>query len=430
MRLSRPEFQLNAGASGRSPTDRLFAALDQDGDGHISAEERASGIARLTTRDLDDDEMVSQQELAAQPYPTLNFGSSDDGYDGEAGEASVRKARFVTIQSPIERQEVAERWIRDYGKDGRLRVAPDSPVAAKVGELVGSEPAAFGLLMLDAAALVEVLKDPPSDMELIVRLGAKSDKDRPRVAFVTSDGAELPKEAHGLKFSSKDGSRAFETATERVELVAAAQNGGDNKEQYKETFRQIDQDNNKYIDKKESENYGNFATSFAIIDENGDEKIFEEEFEAWVARQLASAASRAMLGVSDYGRPFFSSFDTNQDGRLGLRELRTGLSGLIARDANGDQRLSEDELVHLYRLSVGPAQVELFSLSGVFFSLSADSGQHAKATKGPEWFRNMDRNQDGDVSRREFLGTAAAFKSFDRNNDGLIGPKEAAATPK
>jgi Ca2+-binding EF-hand superfamily protein len=44
---------------------------------------------------------------------------------------------------------------------------------------------------------------------------------------------------------------------------------------------------------------------------------------------------------------------------------------------------------------------------------------------GPSWFRKMDRNKDGDVSRREFLGPRAAFEKLDRDHDGLIDAAEA-----
>jgi Ca2+-binding EF-hand superfamily protein len=43
---------------------------------------------------------------------------------------------------------------------------------------------------------------------------------------------------------------------------------------------------------------------------------------------------------------------------------------------------------------------------------------------GPAWFHGMDRNKDGDVSRREFLGTDAQFRKWDRNGDGLISKSE------
>jgi hypothetical protein len=37
----------------------------------------------------------------------------------------------------------------------------------------------------------------------------------------------------------------------------------------------------------------------------------------------------------------------------------------------------------------------------------------------------MDRNGDGDVSRREFLGTDEEFKRIDTDGDGLISVEEA-----
>ena len=37
----------------------------------------------------------------------------------------------------------------------------------------------------------------------------------------------------------------------------------------------------------------------------------------------------------------------------------------------------------------------------------------------------MDRNGDGDVSRREFLGTDEEFRRLDRDGDGLISAEEA-----
>jgi hypothetical protein len=50
--------------------------------------------------------------------------------------------------------------------------------------------------------------------------------------------------------------------------------------------------------------------------------------------------------------------------------------------------------------------------------------------KGPLWFRKMDRNADGDVSRSEFLGGAADFAMLDANGDALIALEEAEAYEK
>ncbi len=37
----------------------------------------------------------------------------------------------------------------------------------------------------------------------------------------------------------------------------------------------------------------------------------------------------------------------------------------------------------------------------------------------------MDRNADGDISPREFLGSRETFDKLDRDHDGLLDPHEA-----
>jgi Ca2+-binding EF-hand superfamily protein len=56
--------------------------------------------------------------------------------------------------------------------------------------------------------------------------------------------------------------------------------------------------------------------------------------------------------------------------------------------------------------------------------------QPTQAARGPEWFRKMDRNGDGDVSPREFLGTDEQFRAIDADGDGLISVEEAEAYDK
>jgi Ca2+-binding EF-hand superfamily protein len=46
-------------------------------------------------------------------------------------------------------------------------------------------------------------------------------------------------------------------------------------------------------------------------------------------------------------------------------------------------------------------------------------------SRGPLWFRKMDRNADGDVSQTEFLGTMEQFRRLDADGDGLIDANEA-----
>src|SRR5262249_23611741 len=48
-----------------------------------------------------------------------------------------------------------------------------------------------------------------------------------------------------------------------------------------------------------------------------------------------------------------------------------------------------------------------------------------RSTRGPLWFRKMDRNGDGDVSQREFTGSPEQFKKLDLDGDALISVDEA-----
>ncbi len=44
---------------------------------------------------------------------------------------------------------------------------------------------------------------------------------------------------------------------------------------------------------------------------------------------------------------------------------------------------------------------------------------------GPDWFQSMDRNADGYVSQREFIGPAPTFRKLDADADDLLSPDEA-----
>ena len=57
------------------------------------------------------------------------------------------------------------------------------------------------------------------------------------------------------------------------------------------------------------------------------------------------------------------------------------------------------------------------------------SAQLAGGNAGPGWFKLMDRNHDGDLSRREFFGRPADFDAADADHDGLLTPDEAEKMP-
>jgi Ca2+-binding EF-hand superfamily protein len=95
-------------------------------------------------------------------------------------------------------------------------------------------------------------------------------------------------------------------------------------------------------------------------------------------------------------------------------------------DKNGDGVIERSELPRQFRLSVshGPSNGQFGYAQVVNFRGMASQGYNT-VSKGPAWFQKMDRNKDGDVSRREFLGSLEEFKLIDEDGDGLISVDEA-----
>jgi Ca2+-binding EF-hand superfamily protein len=127
----------------------------------------------------------------------------------------------------------------------------------------------------------------------------------------------------------------------------------------------------------------------------------------------------------------FQLLDENRDGKLGVRELRTAWSRLSSLEP--PRPGGQTEVVT--RAAIQPAvSIRLTRTSErgyinqqVFY---ADPNQMRQPQKGPTWFRKMDRNGDGDVSRLEFLGARAEFDAMDIDHDNLISLEEAEAFEK
>jgi Ca2+-binding EF-hand superfamily protein len=147
--------------------------------------------------------------------------------------------------------------------------------------------------------------------------------------------------------------------------------------------------------------------------------------------ELTAAAAKGVLTVdlNEAGRGFFGLIDADGDSRISIRELRA-MPKLVERfDTNKDGSLAASEVPRRFEAPLSPG----IGLSRVFAQSINRFGQPAAPPKpqvGPLWFQKMDRNHDGDVSRREFLGTEEQFNKLDADRDGLISAQEAEAAEK
>jgi Ca2+-binding EF-hand superfamily protein len=195
------------------------------------------------------------------------------------------------------------------------------------------------------------------------------------------------------------------------------------------TFNELDVDNNGYLDKDEAmvrERLGRVL--FDQIDADGDGKIFGEEMKDYIRTLGEPVATTCQITAFDDGAGFFSTLDTNGDQRLSMREMRYADKTLAKMEQDGKPGLSAKEPARRFRVEFARGVFNPFGNPDRV--ANARMPQTAVATVkprpvGPIWFQRWDRNNDGDITWREFLGPRDAFEQIDADRDDLIDPKEA-----
>jgi Ca2+-binding EF-hand superfamily protein len=194
----------------------------------------------------------------------------------------------------------------------------------------------------------------------------------------------------------------------------------------REQFNRLDADQNGYLDRDELKANVRFQRGlFEAIDTDGDDKIFWPEMEAYVRSRAEAAATRCDIVLYDLGHGFFEALDRNHDGRLGLRELRLAPDTLRGLRKPGQTVLRPTDPPRRLHLEVVRGSFQLFGTGGMGQSTVPKIVAQARAPVGPLWFQRMDRNQDGDLTWKEFLGPRRVFEELDADHDGLIDAKEA-----
>ncbi len=248
---------------------------------------------------------------------------------------------------------------------------------------------------LGEAALKSLHAAPPA-AAWVVRIGKGADPAQDRLTW--ADGKLR------LDLRAAEGKLPAQTAAARKRYLAQ--------------FAEYDGNADGSLDAGELKNpkAGQLRAVAAAADRDADGCLSRSELTAWLDVQDAVARAHVLLTVVDRGAGLLEVLDADRDGALSVRELRTAWPRLTAAGCVTADRFDRAKLprVLLATVSRGHPVTPL----GV------------PARDGPDWFRAMDRNRDGDVSRREFTGDPATFDRLDADRDGLLSPSEAAAAGK
>lgn len=133
-------------------------------------------------------------------------------------------------------------------------------------------------------------------------------------------------------------------------------------------------------------------------------------------------ADQISLGAVNDGYAMLPEADPNSDGRFTIRELRQLKERLKSFDSNSDGQIEFHEIHPTIRVCLGLGPTAHEPLAWLRDSSSADS---PVSTQGPEWFAEMDKNKDYDLTRQEFPGTDEQFQQLDKDQDELISSEEA-----
>lgn len=379
---------------------QLLELLDSDGDGGLSDEEIDAAALKLRSRDADDNDIVTPQEIV---------GYSDNTFQGNARTmAAVETILPVAADTNFELLHATV--LARYGRQKKL-----SPEAFKLTRAWAKRLDTNGDGELSAAEFT-ALRTVTAPLILDVALGTRTRlRDTVRVAGIDDELKRIARIDRGA-----DGKLILDLLSIQIEVLAP------NPKPTPRTFAgqamsylaNLDRDKNQYLEMSELPPM--LASQFNAWDLDGDGKVFGKELQTALERADAPNWQKISVAAFRQGNNLMTHLDEDADQRLGVREVRNAAERLRSATFDEEQtlRLAIARGTETYRyLSKGTKRTFRRGYPG-----AADSAD--AAMPGSEWFTAMDTNADGDVTAREFLGTAEQFQSLDANGDGILEASE------
>ncbi|MFT5526418.1 MAG: Ca2+-binding EF-hand superfamily protein [Pirellulaceae bacterium] len=377
-------------------------ALDVDRNGAISFAELAELQSILTLKDLDQDELLLPNELIETTETSLAQLPNVRRPGPSVGNHLAPSTNWTTLLYSLQEH---------YAYGDKIE---GSSVLWLPGVFDKLDENADGKLSIKEISRIETV---PAHVTITLQFpGGDSDAELSILDVETHQavelGGEMTLEAQRvvLPFSKHETLELF------INDLAMSVNAA----QAEQRFNAIDADGNKYVDEAELTANGLAqAGQFSVADADGDEKVTLEELREYLQMQQLAIRSQVRGRISDTPDALFTYLDADRDGRLETRELASAAERMKALDENGDQKINMDEIPGSMYLGISRGDPQ--NMNAMF---SIPSANIVPNEEQPAWFEKMDRNGDGDLSRREFLGTEVQFGQLDTDDDGFISVQE------
>jgi len=419
-------------AAGREGGDlsALLSAIDAKGDRRLSVAELSRGEDLFRLFDVNDDEQISRAEIDG----LLALGTTFNFSQGESAKLAVP---LEPIPRSSDKTELVRRLIESFGAQSKAGKQPGKKsdkgqqpqkrrgIPAEC--IVGADK--NGDAWLDESELASWLAHPQPQCELSVEL-AFSSLQEPTVKLLA---LPLAGEAALSVDTPSPGKTVLRVDEVPLELRAAEPSRrAVRTSRYRALFKRADQNQNGYLEKTEIPYLGQGLGSvdFEAMDRDHNGMVFEDEWLAYLRLRDTFVDGRLSLTMASEFIDPIAEFDTNHDGRLNRAEFGHLIAAIAAWDRNHDGFITPDEVPKTLvgTFHIGPLRAAL--ARNARYSRMKSPQPSQAPSKGPVWFQKMDRDHDGEVSLREFLGPLSVFRRLDTNGDGRIDAQEAQSAQK
>ena len=378
----------------RTTSDQpLLRVLDDDRDGILAQAEIAGAFEKLRKRDTDDSETISLEEMVPGARVVSN--------------GLLSGCEFVLVPAGTVQQKLLNKLFR-RAENGSVR-GRDLRLHGSSTRLKSADFDANGIL--DRQELMQFIRNPEPDIELQIGVDTKSGSLQVKTLRNLTNRIEVR--------TSLGWSRIVIGLDVEIGLMARAP--VDPLEAALAMFTARDRDRNGYLDKDERATIP--IPQVSSFDTDGDGNVFRNEYEVGFKRMIAKLGATTDVAIDRWGRSLFSAIDTDRNLQLSRREFGLLETRIEAWDANNDGGLASVEIPESYQLQIGPGVPAFVARRATNASQQGQPSSPRFAR--PEWMQRLDRNNDGDLSRREFPGSNEAFNKLDKNRDGFVDLREA-----